>query len=132
MEYPPVPEPKLNILIVDDIDVNCDLLNYFLSGVASLDMATSGEEAISKTARKRYDLVLLDICLGPGIDGVEVMTRMTSQPGNDQLKIIAVTGSATEFERDDFLEKGFTEFLPKPVSKSELFSCLRKVFPGRF
>ena len=127
MSDPPSPEKKPRILIVDDMDINCDLLVFYLQQIASLDIAYTGEAAVIKAAQNSYDLILLDICLGSGIDGFEVLQEIRSQASNVDLPVIAITGSATEFERDDFLEKGFTEFLPKPVSKQELLNLIGKV-----
>jgi len=121
------PEKKLRILIVDDININCELLELLLDDIAVLEIANTGEDAVLKTLCNNYDLVLLDICLGPGMDGLEVLSEIRSQPGNISLPIIAVTGSATEFEREDFLEKGFSEFVSKPVSKKELLFTIEKV-----
>jgi len=121
------PEKKLMILIVDDININCELLELLLDDIAVLDIANTGEDAVLKTLHNNYDLVLLDICLGPGMDGLQVLSEIRSQPRNTSLPVIAVTGSATEFEREDFLEKGFSEFVSKPVSKKELLFAIKKV-----
>ncbi len=118
---------KMRILIVDDLDINCDLLVYFLKEIASLDIANNGEVAVTKANQNRYDLILLDICLGSGLDGFEVLKEIRSQACNSNLPIIAVTGSAAEFDTETFLEKGFSDFLPKPVSKKELLNAIAKV-----
>lgn len=125
------PEKKLRILIVDDININCELLELLLDDIGVLDIANTGEDAVLKTLYTHYDIVLLDICLGPGMDGLEVLSEIRSQPGNINLPIIAVTGSATEFEREDFMEKGFSEFVSKPVSKKELLFAIEEVLDSQ-
>lgn len=120
---------RLYILVVDDIQINCDLLEFYLRDIARLDFALDGETALQKTMKNSYDAVLLDISLGCGIDGFEVLRRIRRQKGNRKIAVIAVTGSATEFDKDQFLEMGFYEFLPKPVSKKDLLDVLATVFP---
>ena len=115
------------ILIVDDIHINCELLIFFLKEIAHLDVAYEGESAIQKAAMNNYDVILLDISLGRGLDGFDVLNEIRKQEHNRDIPIIAVTGSATEFDKSEFLEKGFTEFLAKPVSKNDLLAAIEKV-----
>ena len=127
METLSLDERKLRVLIVDDNKINCDLLMFYLCDIASLDIVYNGEDAVTKACQNRYDLILLDICLGSGIDGFEVLKRIRLLTSNYNLPIIAVTGSALEFEKEEFLDKGFSEFLPKPVSKKDLKDAIGKV-----
>lgn len=118
---------NLSILIVDDIHINCELLVFFLNEIAHLDIAYDGASAVKKTATNNYHLILLDISLGRGMDGFDVLSEIRKQEHNKNIPIIAVTGSATELDRADFLEKGFTEFLAKPVSKKDLLTAIEQV-----
>lgn len=122
---------KLNILIVDDIAINCELLTFFLQDMALLGIAYDGESAVRKASENKYDLILLDISLGQGMDGFDVLDEIRKQQHNKTNPIIAVTGSATEFDRHDFMKRGFTEFLSKPVSKKELIAMIQQVLPNR-
>lgn len=120
---------KPSILIVDDLAINCELLTFFLQDMALFDIAYDGVSAVQKASENDYDLVLLDISLGPGMDGFDVLNEIRMQQHNRNIPIVAVTGSATEFDRRDFMEKGFTEFLSKPVSKKELLAMIQHVLP---
>ncbi len=120
-------EKKPHILIVDDIAINCELLVFYLQEIATLEIANEGESAVRKASQNNFDLILLDISLGYGMDGFDVLNEVRMQEHNRKIPVIAVTGSATELDREDFLEKGFTEFISKPVSKKELISAISKV-----
>ncbi|MCX6287137.1 MAG: response regulator [Bacteroidetes bacterium] len=120
-------ENHLRILIVDDNEINCDLLVYHLREMASSDIANSGEAAIAKARQNRYDLILLDISLGIGMNGVEVLNEMKVHGSNKNTPVIAVTGSVTESDQKEFLTAGFNGFLSKPFSKQELMDAIKSV-----
>src|SRR5947208_2963427 len=64
------------LLLVDDDPGVLDLLNEYFAGQGyDVEVATSGEVALSAVRAKRPDLVILDIRM-PGIDGVEVLRRL--------------------------------------------------------
>jgi len=82
----------LHLLVVDDNASNRHLLRELLSRPAlAVEEAASGEEALARAKRERFDLVLMDIRM-PGMDGVET-TRALRRLGGDWLRcpVIAVT-----------------------------------------
>lgn len=119
-------EKTLRILVVDDIEINCELLEHLLRDIASLDIAYSGETALVKVCQNTYDVILLDISLGMGMDGFEVFQEIKVQGNNKNTPVIAVTGSVTEWDEGDFLAKGFKGFLSKPFTKQELMDAINK------
>jgi CheY-like chemotaxis protein len=119
-------EKTLRILVVDDIEINCELLEHLLRDIASLDIAYSGETALVKVCQNTYDVILLDISLGMGMDGFEVLQEIKSQGRNKNTPVIAVTGSVTESYLGEFLIKGFKGFLSKPFTKQELMDAINK------
>ena len=118
-------ENTLRVLVVDDNEINCDLLEIYLRKVASTDIAYTGETAVAKTRQEMYDLILLDIRLGKGMDGVEVLQEIKVQENNKHTPVIAVTAYATESDQGEFLAKGFNGFLPKPFTKQELMDAIK-------
>lgn len=122
-------ENNFHILVVDDNEINCDLLAHHLHDSATLDFAFSGETAIVKVCQNNYNLILLDICLGAGMNGVEVFKEMKVQGMNKNTPIIAVTGSVTESDQAEFITAGFNGFLSKPFSKQELIDAIKRVIP---
>ena len=120
-------ENNLRILVVDDNEINCDLLLCHLKEIGSIDIAYSGESAISFAFNIKYDLILLDISLGIGMNGVEVLKEMKVQGMNKNTPVIAVTGSVTESDQAEFIKAGFNGFLSKPFSKQELIDAIKRV-----
>jgi len=122
-------EKKLQILIVEDNEINCELLVHHLREIATLDIAYTGETAITKARKKKYDLILLDISLGVGKNGVEVFKVLKVQGCNKNTAVIAVTGSVIDSNQEEFLKVGFKGFLSKPFSKQELMDAITRVIP---
>src|SRR5512147_1313746 len=82
---------KESILVVDDEEDILELIRFHLARDGySLTLSTSGEEAIKKARRQRFDLIVLDLML-PGIDGFEVAKALKSDPKTGSVPIIMLT-----------------------------------------
>ncbi len=113
------------VLVVDDAEINRKLLRAYLSNVNCIILeAKDGEEAIKLALEKNPDLILMDLKM-PKIDGVEACKIIKSEEKTRWIPIIAL--SAIVADNLQFgLEAGFSSFLKKPVSKSELIKELMK------
>ena len=61
-----------SILIVDDVEEQRTVVATMLSELGySVETVPSGEEAVSLLGRKSVDLLLLDMCMDPGMDGLD-------------------------------------------------------------
>jgi len=109
------------VLIVDDIDDNRRLLEQLLTPLGfEVRLATNGEEAIQEFARWRPHLILMDFRM-PVMDGHEAIRRIRAMAGGEKPKIIAVTASALDENRQDLIAIGADDFLSKPFREAELF-----------
>jgi CheY-like chemotaxis protein len=114
----------LTVLVVDD---NADAASM-LQALVELDghrclVAHEGESALATARSALPDLVLLDIGL-PGIDGYQVARRLRAIAGLEGVRIAAVTGYASEDDRQRALDAGFDVHLSKPVSHAQLLERL--------
>lgn len=89
------------------------------------DVAVTGEEAVKKTEKEAYDLILMDIML-PGMDGIETTRIIKSRPGYKNTPVIALTAYAMKGDKERLLEKGFQAYVPKPLDVNELIGILNK------
>ncbi len=85
--------------------------------------AATGEQALTEVARRRPDVLLLDLML-PGMDGLEVCRRLRLQ---GDLPIIAVTARSDSTDVVAGLEAGADDYVTKPVVASVLAARIRSV-----
>ena len=123
--------PDANILVVDDTDMNLTVIEGLLSKTdINLDTAAGGAEALNLTREKKYDLILMDQRM-PHMDGTETMKRIREQSDgmNIDTPVICLTADAVSGARNKYIEKGFTDYLSKPVEGSTLEAALIKYLP---
>ncbi len=114
------------ILLVEDNDVNIQLVMAYLRGICKVDYAMYGLKAVQMSKVNSYRLILMDINLGAGMDGLETAREIRKIPGYQNTPIVAVTGFTLLGERDRLLEGGCTHYIPKPFDKNSLVElCLR-------
>lgn len=116
------------LLLVEDNDANIDLVKLFLKKDYRLDVARDGLSAIDLTKKNRYDGILMDINLGPGMDGGEAIEKIRLNPLYLSTPVIAVTGYTLQQEKKAILNKGVNYYLVKPFDKNQLTSILNQVF----
>jgi CheY-like chemotaxis protein len=76
--------------------------------------------------KKKYDIVLMDINLGPGIDGLETMDRIREIDGYFNIPVVAVTGYTMAADRKKIMNRGCDYFLGKPFTREDLELILDK------
>jgi len=119
------------ILVVDDEPQLLRALGTNLKARGyQVDLAPTGEAALTLAARKHPDLVILDLGL-PGIDGVEVIRGLR---GWTRVPIIVLSVRETERSKVEALDAGADDFVTKPFGMDELLArlraALRRAAPG--
>jgi C4-dicarboxylate-specific signal transduction histidine kinase len=112
---------KQKVLIVDDEPRNQRIIVEVLEEVVDLQVASSGEEALTILDSYQPDLVLLDIMM-PGIDGYEVCKRIRANSKLVFTKVILVSGRAMIEERLQGYEVGADDYMTKPFASEELLA----------
>ncbi|MDQ3329425.1 MAG: PAS domain S-box protein [Planctomycetota bacterium] len=114
-------QPACRVLIADDIEDNRQLLSQLLGPVGfEVRIVANGLEAVTEFEAWRPHLILMDFRM-PVMDGHEAIRRIRALPGGEIPKIIAVTASALEENRQELLEIGADDFISKPFRDAELF-----------
>ncbi len=113
-----------DVLVVEDHLLAAKSLQSILTRLnCASDHAENGEQAIKMVQANDYDLVLMDVGLGDGIDGIETtkQIRELNKPQLLHLPIIAVTGHANDPEkRNEAFAAGMQDVCPKPLQTSTL------------
>jgi PAS domain S-box-containing protein len=113
-------QAQCRVLIADDIEDNRQLLAQLLAPLGfEIRLATNGVEAVQEFERWRPHLILMDFRM-PVMDGHEAIRRIRPMVGGREPKIIAVTASAMEENRQALMEIGADDFISKPFREAEL------------
>ncbi len=113
-----------HVLVVDDVAEQREIASEFLRTLGySVITASSGEEAVSIMEKNSVDLVLLDMIMDPGIDGLETYKRLVRiNPG---LKAVIASGfSETEKVRET-QRLGAGRYIKKPYTLEKLGLAVR-------
>ncbi|GAA0626911.1 response regulator transcription factor [Streptomyces crystallinus] len=120
----------VRILLCDDHAVVRAGLLALLGSEPDIEVvgeAGSGEEAVAAAAKLRPDVVLMDLQLGPGIDGVEA-TRRIAGTG---VRVLVLTTYDTDADITRAIAAGATGYLLKAERPEELFAAIRAAAQGR-
>lgn len=126
------------ILIVDDEEDLLEVLAYNLelSGF-KVDRAVSGRLALDAAARRRPDLIVLDVML-PDLQGFEVLRILRTREATRGIPVILLTARGEESDVLVGFELGADDYIVKPFSPRELLARVRAVLkrargeePGR-
>jgi PAS domain S-box-containing protein len=120
---PSLPLPP--VLLVEDNFVNKRVIEEYLRNVCVIDHARDSETALAMAREKRYEALLIDIHLGPGIDGIALMHELRRAEGYERTPMMAVTGYTLSGDRERFLSEGFTHYLAKPFDEAEIVEAVR-------
>jgi two-component system KDP operon response regulator KdpE len=115
----------MQILIVDDEPQIRKSLQTGLTGYGyDVVMAANGEEALTAVALHHPDLLILDIALGNGPDGLEVCRQLRWW---SQVPIIMLSVRGDERSKVQSLDAGADDYLTKPFSMEELRARIQAV-----
>ncbi|MBM4399622.1 MAG: response regulator, partial [Candidatus Cloacimonetes bacterium] len=122
------------ILVVEDNSINAKLMQEYLSICEKtlncsyeIDYAVTGEEAIQLTAAKHYDIILMDINLLPGMDGLTATQHIRKVAGYAETPIVAVTGYVMPEDKDKLLDGGCSHYLGKPFDKDDIIRIMQDI-----
>ena len=104
------------ILIVDDEPLIRSGLSKALRGVAVIETADCGAQAIARVNTRFYDVCFLDVVL-PDVSGIEVMRQI--QKKSPDTKIVVMTAYADETTREIILREAY-RFMEKPLDLSQI------------
>ena len=83
-----------------------------------------GKEFLEALALETPELILLDIML-PGMDGLELLSKLKASPKNRDIPVIMLTAKGAEYDKVKALDAGADDYLTKPFSVDELLARLR-------
>ena len=119
------------ILVVDDNSVNIRVLQGMLKKTKiNITAAYSGAECQELVKKEKFDLIFMDHMM-PGMDGIETLEKLKEMRDNlsPDIPVIVLTANAMQGVRELYLEKGFVDYIMKPIDSEILESMLIKYLP---
>lgn len=120
--------PSRRILIVEDELVIAGLLSRILNLEGhTTDLATDGEQALTRIRQMHYDAVICDLKM-PGMSGQELYQQLVEMDSSLAQRIIFTTGDVVNPETQAFLEKTGKPCIKKPFLQEDVLTALRRAF----
>ena len=117
---------KLKILIVDDNQDNCELLEDIFEANYIVSIVYSGQECLDILQSDTFDLILLDVNM-PIMDGYEVCRRIKQSEKTALLPVIFVSALASTEERLRGYEVGGEDYVTKPFKSADIVNTVERV-----
>ena len=120
-----------SILVVDDTEMNIQLVRILLKdSQIDIDTAMNGPAALELAAKKKYDIIFLDLRM-PGMNGIEVFQKLKEDHEgiNADTPVVLLTANEGEDIRQKYIEEGFSDYLSKPFTPVMLEDMIRKHLP---
>lgn len=118
---------SLNILLVEDIELNVLVAKALLEKMGQhVEVAMTGNEALTMARNTQYDLILLDIQL-PDMSGFDVASVLHAEGLVEQTPIVALTANVIK-TRQEYLNNGMDDVIAKPIKKSRVIEVFNQLF----
>ena len=123
--------PKARILVVDDVPINLNVfVNLIKEHKIQIDTALSGQECLDFTKKNLYDIIFMDHMM-PEMDGIETLYNIKSDENNlnQDTTVIMLTANALIGMKEMYIQKGFSDYLSKPIVPDKLEKIIDKYLP---
>ena len=122
----------MTALVVDDSTVSRRILASLLESAGVLVIkAAGGLEGVDLARQHRPDVIFMDLRMAD-LGGLDAARRIKAHPALATIPIIVVTASAFGDTRQEALEAGCADYLPKPFRAEQLFALLQTHLGVRF
>jgi PAS domain S-box-containing protein len=114
------------VLLVEDNELNNKLTMVYLKDTCIVDSTQNASDALRMINEKNYNAILMDVNLGEGMNGVDIVQSARTMDKYCNTPIIAITGYALNNDKDKLLKCGFSHYLAKPYGKSQLLELINE------
>lgn len=114
------------ILAAEDNSETQLLLQHLLKDSYEVVVVPGVDEALEAIDEQSFDALLLDINLSEERTGTELLHLIRERDHMAEVPAIALTAYAMPGDREDFLEKGFDEYVSKPFTRDDLTQAINQ------
>jgi len=117
---------KKKILLVEDNQELIKVLRLLLRKSYEIYLALNGEQGVAMATTKRPDLIIMDILM-PEMDGLRATDLIRKNPKTRSIPILAVTAGVNGNGKEECLQSGCNDFIPKPFTYEDLVPRIEKL-----
>ncbi|UTY57774.1 PAS domain S-box protein [Massilia sp. erpn] len=119
------------ILLVEDNTFNQQIaLEMLEEAGSSVCLANNGAEALDLLRQTPFDCVLMDVQM-PLMDGLEATRRIRADPRLAEMRVLAMTATATSDDRARCIDAGMDDFISKPIQPALMYRTIARWLPPR-
>jgi CheY-like chemotaxis protein len=118
---------RKKILVVDDEKTVLDMISHILGKDYLVYTAMDGMQAYKEALSKKPDVILTDKEM-PKLNGYGLMNSLKNLPETKSIPIILISSTATIEEESNALDKGFFDFIRKPIVPVILLARVKRAF----
>ena len=113
------------VLVVDDNILNLKVAERLLKAYkCNITLVSSGSECLDKISSNKYDLILLDDMM-PRMTGTETLQKL-KEIETFNTPVVALTANAITGMKEEYIGRGFNDYLSKPIVKEDLNRVMKK------
>jgi len=119
---------NVRILLAEDVYINQKVVISFLNkmGFDNIQVVDNGQQCVNIAKNNDFDIILLDIRM-PIMNGeivLQELDRFYSRSSKRRPYIVAVTAYCLREDKTKYLNMGFNDYIPKPITIDDLSRCL--------
>ena len=125
---------QYNVLIVDNEQKICDLLQLFLQSSRKFKVivtANNAVQAMQKLQNQQFDILITDHAMS-GKTGIELISALAKTPKFRKMKYLLISGCLTKEDVSQAISEGGKHILVKPFSRAQLMTKLSEIFKEKF
>lgn len=118
----------MRILVCEDQDAIRNMIQALVQASGhTVTGVSTGPKAVELALNQKFDIVLLDLSLPGGLDGVQVCQRLRAEESMRDLPIFIITAMDDPATRKRCADAGATEFYSKPFRPLELLAHINRI-----
>jgi signal transduction histidine kinase/CheY-like chemotaxis protein len=121
-------DETISVLVVEDNIVNINLIISYIPDNYDVVVTHNGYQAVKRAEEQNFQLILMDINLGPGMNGIETLNEIKKIKNYKDVPFIAVTGYSDIVLQSSENAQLFDGIITKPFSKNELMDIINGLF----
>lgn len=115
------------ILAIDDDPINRQLLEIYLLDDFSYKIVPNAKQAIESLSNEIFDMVVTDVNLDGGHDGVWLGRYIKAEPKYNQMPVVAFTSHIVNYLNQQSITDAFDFVIEKPVIKKNFVAKLKEI-----